>query len=197
MHSTHTPRTLWLLPLALLLACSPKAENKHEGGCVDLTDNDEDGQVDCVDPDCTPTAECAGYRIGLTIETLEKEIVALNQARNERFETLYAAYGGGSAANEVTGAVQKAQGENPMNNLTKMFTGAIASVDKDMFKARCQQLGSGAATSGIVDPNLTAFMARPDTKAACTEIEASRRAATNKAQELAELKVKRAALPAR
>ena len=190
-------RTAPLVTLPLLLACSPKAENKHEGGCFDLTDNDQDGQVDCEDPDCTPTADCAGYRIGLSIEALESEIVTLNQSRNEKFDELYKSYGGGSAATGVAGAVKEAHGTNPMNNFTKMFTGAVASVDKDMFQLRCQQLGSGEAASAGIDPALTEFMARPSTKAVCSELEASRREAANKSQELAELQAKRAALPVR
>ena len=144
-------------PLVTLPLCrSPKAENKHEGGCFDLTDNDRTGRSTVTR---TPTADCAGYRIGLSIEALESEIVTLNQSRNEKFDELYKSYGGGSAATGVAGAVKEAHGTNPMNNFTKMFTGAVASVDKDMLQLRCQQLGSGEAASAGIDPALTEFMA--------------------------------------
>ena len=67
----------------------------------------------------------------------------------------------------------------------------------ELFQTRCEQLGRGDDMTAQLVPSLKVFMAKPDTKAACTEIEAMRRSAANKAKELSDLEIKRAALPAR
>lgn len=55
-------RALFLLPLLLLLAACPGRRTAQEVGatqCNDGLDNDDDGKIDCQDPDCHPLAICS------------------------------------------------------------------------------------------------------------------------------------------
>jgi len=183
--------------LCLLIACSPKAEHKHEGGCVDLMDNDEDGQVDCVDSDCTPTAECAGYRIGVRIDELQAEIVSVRSQRRDQLRKLYSEYGGGLFASRMKSEMDKNRKTETASEGEQMVEKLLEGPDFEAFKKRCAELGSGAEMVLLLDPKLIAFLGKPDTKKACTAIEASRRASANKTRELKELQDKRARLPAR
>ncbi len=55
---SHSLTIATLLAAGLLQACTPDYEGTREGECQDDIDNDEDGMMDCVDPDCAGASNC-------------------------------------------------------------------------------------------------------------------------------------------